>query len=308
MPVLQRSCSGRCALALSPSRGANRRGMDPALVAVKGSTPTMANTVEERFIGRLVRRVRTASTARSRLARASRRNCRTAAFSERHPASVSPTTSADEARRSFAVALPSSTIARRATMVFDMITNAPGVLSVHAAVGPAAESELPLPVIRMRCCRSIQRRTNSSRRAPDHGTSACSASCGGTSSRDIAYVGSKSDDLLRQVQINALPFGATLAPQNQDPTRAPAATLGSSALPTDLLRPYPGYGNIRMWDYSGYGNYHALQTSITRRFDQGWSFSGFYVWSKALAINSTDAFSRRAEPERRRRREGSTTR
>ena len=57
---------------------------------------------------------------------------------------------------------------------------------------------------------------------------------------DVAYVGSKSDDLLRQVQINALPFGATLAPQNQDPTRAPAATLGSSALPNDLLRPYPG--------------------------------------------------------------------
>ena len=31
-----------------------------------------------------------------------------------------------------------------------------------------------------------------------------------------------------------------LAPQNQDPTRAPSAMLGSSALPNDLLRPYPG--------------------------------------------------------------------
>ena len=36
---------------------------------------------------------------------------------------------------------------------------------------------------------------------------------------DVAYVGSTSTDLLRQVQINALPFGATFAPQNQDPTR-----------------------------------------------------------------------------------------
>ena len=43
---------------------------------------------------------------------------------------------------------------------------------------------------------------------------------------DIAYVGSESTDLVRQVQINAVPFGATLAPQNQDPTRAPAAALG----------------------------------------------------------------------------------
>ena len=43
-----------------------------------------------------------------------------------------------------------------------------------------------------------------------------------------------------------------------------------------------------MWDYSGYANYHALQTSVTRRFDGGFMFSGFYVWSKALGINSTD--------------------
>ena len=105
---------------------------------------------------------------------------------------------------------------------------------------------------------------------------------------DLAYVGSTSKDLLRQVQINALPFGATFQPQNQDPTRAPSAVLGSSALPNDFLRPYPGYGDIRMWDYSGYSNYHALQTSVTRRFDRGFSFNGFWVWSKALGINSTD--------------------
>jgi hypothetical protein len=105
---------------------------------------------------------------------------------------------------------------------------------------------------------------------------------------DVAYVGSTSTDLLRQVQINALPFGATFQPQNQDPTRTPGATLGSTALPNDFLRPFPGYGGIRMWDYSGYANYHALQTSVTRRFDRGFMLSGFYVWSKALGINSDD--------------------
>ena len=86
---------------------------------------------------------------------------------------------------------------------------------------------------------------------------------------DVAYVGSKSTDLLRQVQINAVPFGATFLPQNQDPTRAPSALPGANALPNDLLRPYQGYGNIRMWDYSGYGNYHSLQTRLNRRFDSG---------------------------------------
>ncbi len=105
---------------------------------------------------------------------------------------------------------------------------------------------------------------------------------------DLAYVGSENKDLLRQVQINAVPFGATFLPQNQDPTRAPSDVPGATALPSDLLRPYPGYGNIRMWDYSGYSNYHALQTSLNRRFDNGFMFGVFYVWSKALGINNDD--------------------
>jgi hypothetical protein len=105
---------------------------------------------------------------------------------------------------------------------------------------------------------------------------------------DLAYVGSKNEDILRQQQINALPFGATFAPENQDPTRAPSATPGATALPNDLLRPYPGYGNIRMWGYDGYSNYHALQTGINRRFENGFMVSAFYVWSKVLTIANTD--------------------
>ena len=77
---------------------------------------------------------------------------------------------------------------------------------------------------------------------------------------DVAYVGSESKDLLRRWQLNAVPLGAKFLPQNQDPTRAPSATPGATALPDDLLRPFPGYGNIQMWDYSSSGNYHALQT------------------------------------------------
>ena len=42
----------RSASAPTPCSGANRRGMDPTLIAAR-RTPTLANTVEERFIGRL---------------------------------------------------------------------------------------------------------------------------------------------------------------------------------------------------------------------------------------------------------------
>ena len=91
------------------------------------------------------------------------------------------------------------------------------------------------------------------------------------------------------MQINSLPFGANFQPQNQDPTARPSAvSWDRRRCPTDLLRPFQGYGDIRLWDYSGYGNYNGLQTSVTRRFDSGFMFSGFWVWSKALGINSTD--------------------
>jgi hypothetical protein len=105
---------------------------------------------------------------------------------------------------------------------------------------------------------------------------------------DIAYVGSKNENLIEQEQINALPLGTLFKPENQDPTRTPSTTPGATALPTDLLRRYAGYGGIRWWDATGYSNYHALQTSINRRFDNGLMFSVFYVWSKALGVSSTD--------------------
>jgi hypothetical protein len=269
-----------------PCSGANRRGMDPALVS-QGMTPTTANTVEERFIGRLVpgsNRFNGAFQAGQGIEeelqdgaifRVSPRFGMTYDLSGRGEMIV---------RGGFAILYDRP----QGNQVFDMGTNAPGVLVStlqwgllqnlsSATSDPNAVLSLNPTAHEFKPPRSRQWNVGLQRKLARNFIA------------DIAYVGSKSDDLLRQSQINALPFGATLAPGNQDPTRAPAATLGSSALPTDLLRPYPGYGNLRMWDYSGYGNYNALQASITRRFDQGWSFSGFYVWSKALAINSVDA-------------------
>jgi hypothetical protein len=105
---------------------------------------------------------------------------------------------------------------------------------------------------------------------------------------DIAYVGSKNENLIEQEQINALPLGTLFKPENQDPTRAPSTTPGASALTTDLLRRYQGYGSVRWWAATGESNYHALQTSVNRRFDNGLMFSVFYVWSKTLGTGNTD--------------------
>jgi hypothetical protein len=104
---------------------------------------------------------------------------------------------------------------------------------------------------------------------------------------DLAYVGSRSRGVLRHSNINAPALGATFQPQNQDPTLPPSSN-GSSALPTDFMRPYVGYSDINMYDYTGFSNYDSLQTSLSRRFDNGVMFSVFYVWSKNLTSNNQD--------------------
>jgi hypothetical protein len=114
---------------------------------------------------------------------------------------------------------------------------------------------------------------------------------------DVSYVGSKSDKLVSLEQINNVPLGAAWLPENQDPTTG-------SALSTDFMRPYQGYGNINMYDYKGFSNYHSLQTSLQRRFDNGLMVSAFYVWSKALGIADGDysqIFPNVSEEENRRR-------
>lgn len=111
---------------------------------------------------------------------------------------------------------------------------------------------------------------------------------------DVAYVGSESRNLLLKRQINAVPYGARFLPENQDPTRGvpggPALSNlpGGNALPDDFLRPYPGYGNINMWEFSATSNYKALQTSFNRRFQKGLMVGLNYTWSRAMGTQDND--------------------
>ena len=114
---------------------------------------------------------------------------------------------------------------------------------------------------------------------------------------DVSYVGSESRDLLQQRQINALPYGTAYLASSQDPTRGQTCTgcsasstlPGGNALPTDLLRSaYPGYSAVRMWEFSAYANYKALQTTISRRFYKGLMFSANYTASSAKGIAGGD--------------------
>jgi carboxypeptidase family protein/TonB-dependent receptor-like protein len=269
----------------SPCSGANRRGIDPALLA-SGVTPTLANTVVDRFVGRVV-----PGTNRFNGAFQAGQGIEDT-MQDGNAFRISP-------RFGFTYDLSGNqtTILRggagvfydrpQGNQVFDMIANAPGVLvpslqwgrlqDLSSATGdpPATLALNPSgfdfkPPVTYQWNIGMQRKLWKNLIF------------------DLAYVGSVNRDVLRQEQINAVPRGAKFLPQNQDPTRAPSATPGATALPDDLLRPYPGYGNIRMWGYDGYFNHHALQTSLNRRFDNGIMFGVFYVWSKTLTINNDD--------------------
>jgi hypothetical protein len=269
----------------SPCSDADRRGMDPALIA-QGVAPTLDNTVDPRFIGRLTPgsdRFNGAFQAGQGI-NDQLQNGNAFRVSPRIGAVYDLTGKGETILRGgFGIFYDRP----QGNMVFDMISNAPGVLnssltwgqlqSLTASTGdPDAVLSLNPTAFDFKPPRVNQWNVGIQHKVWKEVIV------------DLAYVGSKSTDLLRQVQINSLPFGADFQQQNQDPTRTPAAQLGSSALPTDLLRPFPGYGAIRLWDYSGYGNYNGLQTSVTRRFDNGFMFSGFWVWSKALGINNDD--------------------
>jgi len=263
--------------------------MDPTLIA-QGATPTLANTVEGRFIGRLTpgsNRFNGAFQAGQGI---------TDTVQNGNAFRVSPRVGAvyDLSGGS------GNTILRggwgifydrpQGNMVFDLGGNAPGVLSSSVQwgrlgdIGGAAASSDPFAPLGLSPTaydfdppRVQQWNVGVQRKLPYRLVA------------DIAYVGSHSDHQLRQEQINSIPLGAAFQPGNQDPTKAGTSTVpGATALPNDLMRPYSGYNNIRMWDYSGYSNYNALQTGLTRRFDKDYMFSVFYVWSKALTINNDD--------------------
>jgi len=105
---------------------------------------------------------------------------------------------------------------------------------------------------------------------------------------DLSFVGSQSRNLNTQVNLNAPAYGAAYLPENQDPTLAASAIPGATALSVDFLRPYRGFGDIIQIQPSAYADYKSLQTSVNRRFSNGFSLGVNYVLGKAMGTSSTD--------------------
>ncbi len=110
----------------------------------------------------------------------------------------------------------------------------------------------------------------------------------GSMTLDVAYVGSQSQQLLFNQDLNSVPFGAAFLPQNQDPTKSATAMLGSSAYDSQFLRPYQGYGGITMQSFGATANYNSLQATVNRRFASGLFLAANYTWSKCMTTADND--------------------
>jgi hypothetical protein len=88
---------------------------------------------------------------------------------------------------------------------------------------------------------------------------------------DVEYTGQHAFNIVEQVDINAVDFGAAFLPQNQDPTLS-SATPGAAAVLVDQMRAFRGYAGITQYQPRGWLTSHSLQTSVNRRFKNGVSF------------------------------------
>ncbi len=101
---------------------------------------------------------------------------------------------------------------------------------------------------------------------------------------DVSYVGSLARHMLQRRSINSVPYGGRFATSAADLTIAAPASGDRTPLPDNFLRPYLGYGDINYLEFASNSNYHALQTSINRRFSNSFSLGVAYTWSKAMDL------------------------
>jgi Carboxypeptidase regulatory-like domain len=88
---------------------------------------------------------------------------------------------------------------------------------------------------------------------------------------DVEYTGQHAYNLVENVDINGVDFGAAFLASNQDPTLS-STTQGAAAVQADQMRAFRGFSTITQAAARGYLTAHTLQMSLNRRFRNGFSF------------------------------------
>ena len=94
---------------------------------------------------------------------------------------------------------------------------------------------------------------------------------------ELGYVGTSGTALLQFRDLNQ-PIFIPGVDSMGNPNSTPANK--------ELRRPYPGYSTIAQSVTNGSSIYHALQTSLTKRFSRGYTFLAGYTFSKSIDLAS----------------------
>jgi hypothetical protein len=99
---------------------------------------------------------------------------------------------------------------------------------------------------------------------------------------DVAYAGALGRHLVEAENLNSEPLGTDYLPSSLD------ATNGNKVLPSQFMRPYPGYGNITYYFYGGNSSYHSLQAQVRRRYKNNLTYGAIWTWSKTMDYSDTE--------------------
>ena len=120
---------------------------------------------------------------------------------------------------------------------------------------------------------------------------------------EVGYAGSRGWDLTTggggqagEIDLNAIPGSVPLDEPVRDQATIdflaqlvtnPFASLmpgtgfnGATIARSQLLRPYPQFGNVRTFDDDGTSRYNSAQAKIEKRFTRGYTVLAAYTWSQ----------------------------
>ncbi|HEX8187944.1 MAG TPA: carboxypeptidase regulatory-like domain-containing protein [Pyrinomonadaceae bacterium] len=111
---------------------------------------------------------------------------------------------------------------------------------------------------------------------------------------EVAYVGTKGDNLLRLVDINQAQPG--VREQVTAQLRANGTLTAAQTVAVNYVRPYLGYAGISDRRTTAHSNYNSLQVSFNKRLSRGFQIGSVYTWGKNLTDASTDRSDRPQNP------------
>lgn len=112
---------------------------------------------------------------------------------------------------------------------------------------------------------------------------------------EASYVGNRGTrlNILRNLNFTPAQYLSTSATRDQNtinylgqnfpnPLRGTNPIFGANITRANLLRPFPQFGNVNIYEPTGYSWYHSLQLRVEKRMAYGFTTQFSYTWSKNM--------------------------